>query len=279
MRLLFAFTCLPLLLCGAAAAEPQPVRATQWVKAASSEIRLILPVEASRGEAFGGIEIRLPADAKTYWRTAGETGVPPTFDFKGSVGVGVPTVQFPAPGAFDDGAGGIAYGYRGRVLFPVRIVTEGKTGTVQASVDYGVCLKNMCVPAHADLSGVIGTGEDESGLAETLQQARAAVPVPVALAAAGPRALRSVTGRVEGAAAVVLVEAAGADAGSELFLEAEDAFTAKQIGGDAGTVRFEARASRAPSDAAKPWGKALITLRTASDAIETPVDLDAILKH
>lgn len=279
MRLLFALASLFPLVSHALATETGSMRATAWVKAATSEARLILPAQTARGEVIAGIEIRLPADAKTYWRTAGETGVPPTFEFNGSSGVGAPIVQFPAPTAFDDGAGGIAYGYIGHVIFPVRLLATDGAATVKATVDYGVCLKNMCVPAQVHLSGAFGSGSEEVGLAEAVQRARSMVPAPVALASDAPRAVRSASGRIEGETAIVLLDVKGADAQAQVFVESSDTFAVKHLRDDAGSALFEARATRPASDLSKPWGAGLITLRTANGAIETPLDLDAILKR
>ena len=278
MRLLPATFGLIAMTGSLAAAEPQAVLVTPWTKAASSEARLILPSVPAAGNALAGIEIRLPAGAKTYWRSAGETGVPPTFDFSASRGLGALTALYPAPTAFDDGAGGVAFGYIEHVVFPIRL-QGGVDGVLKATVDYGVCLKNMCVPARAELSGTPGDGVEDAGAAAALAQALAAVPEPVPLHASAPRAIRSVTGAITGDTAKLTIDATGAAADSQLFLEADDTFAVKRALSANGAGRFEASAQRSAEAPAKPWGKALITLRTPGGAIETPIDLDAILKR
>src|SRR5262249_8356426 len=50
-----------------------------------------------------GIELRLEPGWKTYWRYAGDSGLPPTLDFTGSENVKSVTVQWPAPRRFPDG--------------------------------------------------------------------------------------------------------------------------------------------------------------------------------
>ena len=39
---------------------------------------------ADNGELLAGVQIRLEPGWKTYWRTPGDSGVPPSFDWSGS---------------------------------------------------------------------------------------------------------------------------------------------------------------------------------------------------
>lgn len=55
---------------------------------------------------LGGIAIQLQPGWHTYWRTPGDSGVPPRFDFSKSDNVEAVTVLWPAPRKFEDGAGG-----------------------------------------------------------------------------------------------------------------------------------------------------------------------------
>ena len=82
-----------------------------------------------------GVEIRLDAGWKTYWRDPGDSGVPPTFDFSGSDNVKSVTVQWPAPERFPDGAGGNSIGYVGRVILPLRMVAKGRDKTFVAAFE------------------------------------------------------------------------------------------------------------------------------------------------
>ena len=87
-----------------------------------------------RGPAAGGIaqrrgaarrhRLQLQPGWKTYWRTPGDSGVPPRFDFSKSENVEAVTVLWPAPTKFDDGAGGHSLGYHDQIVLPLRIVAE-----------------------------------------------------------------------------------------------------------------------------------------------------------
>src|SRR3569832_608023 len=71
---------------------------------------------------LGGIAFQLQPGWKTYWRTPGDSGVPPRFDFSKSDNIDAVTVLWPAPMKFDDGAGGHSLGYRDQFVLPLRIV-------------------------------------------------------------------------------------------------------------------------------------------------------------
>ena len=72
---------------------------------------------------------------KTYWRTPGDSGVPPRFDFSKSENVEAVTVLWPAPTKFDDGAGGHSLGYHDQVVLPLRIVAKNADKPVTLRAD------------------------------------------------------------------------------------------------------------------------------------------------
>src|SRR5919205_2753397 len=123
-----------------------------WQRDAHSAVRL-LAGSRSGSVLLGGIAIQLEPGWKTYWRTPGDSGVPPRFDFSKSDNVEAVTVLWPAPTKFDDGAGGTALGYKQQVVLPLRIVAKNaeKPVTLRANISYAVCEK-ICIPveAHAE---------------------------------------------------------------------------------------------------------------------------------
>ena len=140
-------------LAGPAAARAQD--ASPWDKQPHAQARLIAGSVMKSADAtylHAGVEIRLDAGWKTYWREPGDSGVPPTFDFSGSENVKSVAVEWPAPERFPDGAGGNSIGYVGRLVLPLRIVQKdaGKHASVHLKLNYAVC-GNLCVPAEATL--------------------------------------------------------------------------------------------------------------------------------
>ena len=125
--------------------------ASPWQRDAHSALRL-LAGSRSGSVLLGGIAIQLQPGWKTYWRTPGDSGVPPRFDFSKSDNVEAVTVLWPAPMKFDDGAGGTALGYKQQVVLPLRIVAKNadKPVTLRASINYAVCDK-LCIPVEANV--------------------------------------------------------------------------------------------------------------------------------
>lgn len=179
---------LPLVLGGGARA--QSADASPWTKDAHSALRL---VAGSRNGAvlLGGLALKLDIGWKTYWRTPGDSGVPPRFDFSGSDNVASVTVLWPAPAKFPDGAGGTSFGYRNDVLLPLRItpVKPDKPIVLRAEVNYAVCEK-LCVPvdAKAEVSFANSASSEDGALMAAL----AAVPQPSRLGDTGPLTIRDV---------------------------------------------------------------------------------------
>src|SRR5712671_3060325 len=132
-----------------AAIEVRAEDSSTWQRDAHSAIRL-LAGSRSGAVLLGGIAIQLQPGWKTYWRTPGDSGVPPRFDFSKSENVEAVTVLWPAPMKFDDGAGGHSLGYKQQVVLPLRIVAKSndKPVTLRAHVSYAVCDK-LCIPVEA----------------------------------------------------------------------------------------------------------------------------------
>ena len=103
------------------AIEAHAQDASPWQRDGHSAVRL-LAGSRSGAVLLGGIAFQLQPGWKTYWRTPGDSGVPPRFDFSKSDNIEAVTVLWPAPLKFDDGAGGHSMGYHDQTLLPLRIV-------------------------------------------------------------------------------------------------------------------------------------------------------------
>jgi len=153
--------------------------ASPWVSESHSAVRL-LAGSRSGAMLLGGIAFQLQPGWKTYWRTPGDSGVPPRFDFSKSDNVEAVTILWPAPTAFPDGAGGTSLGYQSQVILPLRIVAKNadKPVTLRAAISYAVCEK-LCVPVEANpelaFNNVAST--QDSALAAALDT----VPVPASV--------------------------------------------------------------------------------------------------
>jgi DsbC/DsbD-like thiol-disulfide interchange protein len=208
---LFALAALSSLSPTAASAQD----ASPWQKATHAAVRL-LAGSHSGPVLLGGIAVQLDPGWKTYWRTSGDSGVPPRFDFSKSENIEAVTVLWPAPTKFDDGAGGFSLGYHDQVVLPLRIVPKSndKPVTLRASINYAVCEK-ICIPveANAELTFASVASTEDNVLFAALDT----VPKPASIGDPNPLTIRDV--KREGKSEV-LVDVISPDARAvSLFVE------------------------------------------------------------
>ena len=172
------------------ATEVRADDASPWQQDTHSAVRL-LAGSRSGAVLLGGIAFQLQDGWKTYWRTPGDSGVPPRFDFSKSDNVDAVTVMWPAPRQFDDGAGGTSLGYKHQVVLPLRIVAKNpdKPLVLRADISYAVCEK-LCVPveAKAELAFASVASTEDAALSEALN----AVPKPANIGDPIPVTIRDV---------------------------------------------------------------------------------------
>jgi DsbC/DsbD-like thiol-disulfide interchange protein len=139
-----------------------------------AEISLLAGWGEADGGRLAGLSITLEPGWKTYWRTPGETGIPPTFDWSESRNVGAVEVIWPAPTVFLT-YGFSTLGYKNHVTLPLRVkpVDPDAPISLRLGFDYGVC-EEICIAEHADVALDIAPGAAaESGpqIAEYLARA------------------------------------------------------------------------------------------------------------
>jgi DsbC/DsbD-like thiol-disulfide interchange protein len=257
-----------------ALAAPVPA-ASAWVDGHRSRVRLL---DAGRddGALLAALEIELHPGFKTYWRTPGDSGVPPTFDWAASANVAAVEPLWPAPTRFED-AGGVSYGYHDRLVLPlrVRLREAGRPARLAGAVDYGVC-NDICIPARAEVAlELSGKGP----LPAAVAQALARVPAPHPIDGDGPLAILAVAPQ-PGAKLLVSVRAPQGSTPT-LFPEAPDnwylAAGAVVEAGSAGAARrgtFTVEVAQRPRDAAGPVDLRF-TLAAGERAVESVLRLDA----
>lgn len=98
------------------------------------------------GSHIAGLHLTLAPGWKTYWRTPGDTGIPPVFSWAGSGNVNDVDVMFPAPTVFHD-AGARTLGYKGEVVLPLKISPKrrGSAMKVNGQITVGIC-REVCMP-------------------------------------------------------------------------------------------------------------------------------------
>lgn len=103
------------------------------------------------GHRMTALRLQLEPGWKTYWRSPGDAGVPPRFDWSGSRNLGEVQLHWPRPEAIESG-GERSLGYHDTLILPIEIVPDdpGQPVTLQAEVDFGLC-DSICVPAQIQL--------------------------------------------------------------------------------------------------------------------------------
>jgi DsbC/DsbD-like thiol-disulfide interchange protein len=197
------------------AVEAQAQDASPWQKDGHSAVRL-LAGSRSGAVLLGGVAFQLQPGWKTYWRTPGDSGVPPRFDFSKSDNVEAVTVLWPAPKKFDDGAGGVSLGYHDQIVLPLRIVAKNvdKPVTLRAEINYAVCEK-LCIPveANAELAFSSVASTEDSALFAALDT----VPKPANVGDPNPLTIRDV--KREGKSEVLVDVVTPDDRAVNLFVE------------------------------------------------------------
>ncbi|MCB1477578.1 MAG: hypothetical protein KDJ62_01620 [Rhodobiaceae bacterium] len=143
------------LFAAASLAQAGPAGAgsvSDWAQGGYSRVRLVNAGNPEPGIWRAGLEIDLEDGWKTYWRSPGETGVPPVFDWSASAGADNIEVLWPLPHRFLD-SGLETIGYKGDVILPVEIRTgeAGAPPKLELMLSYAVCAE-ICVPEDARLS-------------------------------------------------------------------------------------------------------------------------------
>lgn len=198
-----------------AAVEASADDASPWQRDAHSAIRL-LAGSRSGAVMLGGVAIQLQPGWHTYWRTPGDSGVPPHFDFSKSDNVEAVTLLWPAPQKFDDGAGGTSLGYVKQVVLPLRIVARNadKPVTLRADIQYAVCDK-LCIPVEASTElAIASVASTEDG---ALSEALGTVPKPASIGDPNPLTILDV--RRDGKTGVLVDVSAPEGKDVNLFVE------------------------------------------------------------
>ncbi|WP_136441811.1 protein-disulfide reductase DsbD domain-containing protein [Pacificoceanicola onchidii] len=137
------------------------------------------------GDHMAALHLSLAPGWKTYWRSPGDAGIPPMFDWRGGQVSGV-EVEWPAPHVFYQ-SGMRSVGYEGTVVLPLRVsLKHGKArdSRLRGVIDIGIC-KDVCLPHRIRVEAVLPA----SGGAPDPQIIAALADVPFSADEAGVRSV------------------------------------------------------------------------------------------
>lgn len=109
------------------------------------------------GTRVAAIKLTLAPGWKTYWRSPGDNGIPPQFDWSRSKNLGGVGITWPAPKVFRQ-SGVRTIGYANELILPITIAPRraGKPVKLRADLDIGVC-SDVCVPQQLSLTATLDT--------------------------------------------------------------------------------------------------------------------------
>ena len=127
--------------------------------------------QMENGAHMAAVELRLAPGWKTYWRSPGDAGIPPSFDWSRSKNVKAVRIHWPAPAVFLSN-GMQTIGYHDQLVLPVEVVPEdpGLPVRLDVRMELGVC-DQICLPASVELgSDLAPPGAPDASIKAALAQ-------------------------------------------------------------------------------------------------------------
>lgn len=123
---------------------------TQWQDIGGGQARMIAVLAPDTGKISGVVEIKLNPGWKTYWRSPGDSGIPPQLSFDGSKGYQHDTVHLPAPQQMKIEQSEVV-GYKSDVsfVFDGAMLSFDPDNNIKLEMFLGVC-EQICIPAQAN---------------------------------------------------------------------------------------------------------------------------------
>jgi len=124
------------------------------------QLELVAGWRLDSGAHMAALRISLAPGWKTYWRTGGETGIPPKLDWQGTSNLDHVVYHWPRPDIIE--ADGVqVIGYHNELLLPIELfpATEGASVNARVNVQIGVC-NDVCIPVSTDLRATFSPDAD-----------------------------------------------------------------------------------------------------------------------
>lgn len=157
-------------------AGPALAGATDWQELApGAKARLVSAGGVKDGKTLVALELDMLPTMNTYWRVAGETGIPSEFDFSASQGVASSNPIWPYP-QIHYAEGYRDYVYFGSVVFPVELDVTGNSAVVELTATMGIC-SDVCMPARAHFTLPVDFAAPDAAQALRIRQALVQAPI------------------------------------------------------------------------------------------------------
>ncbi len=129
-----------------AAVTPQAAAARATTQEDVLAGSLLTGWQTDAGTHMAGLQLTLAPGWKTYWRSPGDAGIPPQFDWSGSQNLKSVRLHWPSPSVFHTN-GYQTIGYIGGVVLPIEVEAKdpSRPVTLSAVMELGICDK-VCMP-------------------------------------------------------------------------------------------------------------------------------------
>lgn len=160
--------------------------ASDWAETEQSRLRLISEVDGVKGHdtLLIGLQVQLAPGWKIYWRSPGDAGIPPQFDWTGSKNLKQARIFWPLPEMFHS-YGFSTWGYHDEVVFPIKVTLEDLAEPLELKLHlfYGIC-QEVCIPYQHDFALTLGAGTgsvsaDATVISEFMKQVPPAIGSPM----------------------------------------------------------------------------------------------------
>ena len=151
-----------LALALATATAPQDLAAQSVVPDDLVQVEILDGGVTASGTYVGALRLTLQEGWKTYWRSPGDAGIPPQFNWRGSRNIGELSMTWPTPEVFST-SGYQTIGYHDQLVLPFEITPErsGKPVRVKGRMELGIC-KDVCVPSQLSFDHQLDAGADRN---------------------------------------------------------------------------------------------------------------------
>ena len=107
------------------------------------------------GRRVAAVQLTLAEGWKTYWRSPGDAGIPPQFDWSRARNLEAVAITWPTPKVYNQN-GLRSIGYSGRLVIPMYLTPTrpGKPVRLRTTMSLGVC-EEICIPYELDLDAVL----------------------------------------------------------------------------------------------------------------------------
>lgn len=129
-------------------------------------VRMLPGQAVAPGQRMAGLRLSLKPGWKTYWRSPGEAGVPPQFDWSGSTNLRGVEILWPRPSIYHS-FGMETIGYSDQIVLPIMVTAADPLRPIGLNgvIDLGVC-RHICVLERVTVAETIAPDMPSIGAAQ-----------------------------------------------------------------------------------------------------------------